>query len=98
MQYTHFVDNLNVETINKLRTAVEIGRWDNGDKLTEKQKESALQAVMLWQANNEVSSSNEPFKINAKGEMQIGKGKTLKDTPLEFQTNDDSNLIFKSKG
>ncbi len=97
MQYQNFVDNLDTETIKKLQTAVEIGRWKNGDKLTDKQRDSAMQAVMLWQANHQQSTTNEPFKVNAKGEFKIGKGEPLRDTPLEFKTNDDSNLIFKSK-
>jgi uncharacterized protein YeaC (DUF1315 family) len=98
MRYQNFVDNLDAQTINKLQFAVEIGRWDNGDKLTEKQKDSAIQAIMLWQANNQDSASNEPFKVDSKGEFRIGKGDKLKDTPLEFKSSDDASLIFKTKG
>jgi len=97
MQYQNFVDNIDAQTIDKLQTAVEIGRWENGDKLTDKQRDSAMQAVMLWQANNQQSGTNEPFKVNSKGEFKIGKGEALKNTPPEFQSNDDPNLIFKSK-
>ncbi len=97
MQYQNFVDNLDTQTISKLQTAVETGRWENGDKLTDKQRDSAMQAVMLWQANNQVIGSNEPFKVNSKGEFRIGKGGAVKDTPLEFRLKDDPNLIFKSK-
>lgn len=97
MQYQNFVDNIDAQTINKLQTAVETGRWENGDKLTDKQRDSAMQAVMLWQANNQANAANEPFKVNSKGEFRIGKGQPLKDTPLEFQSNDDPNLIFTSK-
>lgn len=97
MQYQNFVDNLDSETIKKLQTAVEIGKWDSGEKLTDNQRESAMQAVMLWQAKNQVSSSSEPFKVNSKGKFKIGKGDALSNTPKEFQANDDPNLIFKSK-
>ena len=97
MQYQNFVDNIDAETINKLQTAVEIGRWENGDKLTDEQRDSAMQAVMLWQAKNQLNSSNEPFKVNSKGEFKIGKGDALGDTPFEFRAEDDPNLIFKSK-
>ena len=97
MQYQNFVDNLDAETINKLQTAVEIGKWDNGETLTDKQKESAMQAVMMWQAKNQKSSSNEPFKVNSNGEFKVGKGDAFNNTPLEFRAKDDPNLIFKSK-
>ncbi len=98
MQYQHFVDNLDAETIAKLQTAVEIGRWENGDKLTDKQRESAMQAVMLWQANHRIDNTQEPFKVNHKGEFKIGKGAALTETPVEFKTSiDDPDLIFSSK-
>jgi len=95
MEYQQFVDNLDAATIKKLTTAVEIGRWDNGDKLSQKQVESAMQAVMLWQAKNQVGDVDEPFKVDNKGEFRVGKGKTLSDTPNEFKQIDDPNLIFK---
>jgi len=97
MEYQQFVDGLNAETVTKLQTAVEIGRWENGDKLTNKQKEDAMQAVMLWQAKYQINSDNEPFKVNQQGEFRIGKGEALSETPLEFQTIDDPNLIVSSK-
>lgn len=97
MQYQNFVDNLDASTINKLQTAVETGRWENGEKLTDKQRNSAMQAVMLWQANNQHNGTNEPFKVNSNGEFRIGKGEPHNDTPIEFKTIDEANLIFKSK-
>ena len=98
MSYQDFVDKLDAQTIQKLNTAVEIGRWENGDRLTDKQRDDAMQAVMLWQASHKNIEASEPFKVNSKGEFRIGKGKTFDETPLEFQSNDDPSLIFKSKG
>ena len=97
MSYQQFVDKLDSQTIEKLNTAVETGRWENGDKLSSKQRESAMQAVMLWNATNQ-QQTDEPFKVNSKGEFRIGKGDSLKNTPLEFRVDDDPSLIFKSKG
>jgi len=95
MEYQQFVDNLDVKTVQKLSTAIETGRWDNGDNLTQKQIDSAMQAVMLWQANNQVGDVDEPFKVDNKGQFKIGKGKILSDTPAEFKQMDDPHLIFK---
>jgi len=98
MNYQKFVDNLDSETINKLQTAVETGYWENGEKLSSKQRESSLQAVMLWNAKNEVIADGEPFKINANGEFRIGKGAKMSDTPLEHKTVFTENLILRTKG
>ncbi|MBV1909494.1 MAG: YeaC family protein [Kangiellaceae bacterium] len=97
MNYQDLVDNLDEKTISQLRTAVELGKWDNGDKLTNQQRESAMQAVMLWQAKFEISASNEPFKMNKNGELNVGKGRVIKEAPLEYQVENDPNLIFASK-
>ncbi|PHS14427.1 MAG: hypothetical protein COA86_15930 [Kangiella sp.] len=101
MDYQKYVNHLDKDTINKLKLAVEIGKWDNGDKLSQKQIESAMQAIMLWQASNQIDSENEPFKVNSKGEFRIGKGAKLKDTPIEYKSikdeNDKRELIFSAK-
>jgi len=97
MEYQQFVDNLDAATIKKLTTAVEIGKWENGDKLTEKQIESAMQAVMLWHARHQAGEADEPFKVDNKGQFKVGKGKVLSDTPEEFKQIDDPNLIFSDK-
>ncbi len=103
MDYQSIVDNLDQQTIKKLQTAVEIGKWENGEKLTDTQRDNAMQAVMLWQARNQTVSSEEPFKVNSKGKFRIGKGGILDETPLEFRQNldkqsVDNRIIFKSKG
>lgn len=37
------------EMIDRMRTALEIGTWPDGQKLTKAQKEITLEAVMLWE-------------------------------------------------
>lgn len=100
MSYQQFVDKLDPTTISKLNTAVELGRWENGDKLTAKQQADAMQAVMLWNASQNSKAVTEPFKVNSQGEFKVGKGEVLTDTPVEHKetfTNID-NLILRSKG
>jgi uncharacterized protein len=97
MNYQDFVDNLDEATVNQLRTAVELGKWENGEAMTEKQRESAMQAVMLWQAKYEITGADEPFTLNQKGELKLGKGRVVKQAPLEYRVNDDPNLIISSK-
>jgi len=97
MQYQDQVNQLDQTTIDKLTTAVEIGKWENGDKLTDKQRESAMQAVLLWQANHSEIDKDEPFKINAKGEFKIGKGQSLNQVPLEFRSQPLGDIEVKTQ-
>lgn len=43
---------LNPEIVERLRTAVEIGKWPNGEPLTQEQRETCLQAVIAWEVKH----------------------------------------------
>lgn len=43
---------LNADIVDKLRTAVEIGKWENGIALTQEQREISMQAVLIWESKN----------------------------------------------
>jgi uncharacterized protein YeaC (DUF1315 family) len=43
---------MSVELHASLKTAVELGRWPNGDRLTPEQREHCLQAVIAWDERN----------------------------------------------
>ena len=40
---------LNPEIVERLKTAVEIGKWPNGIALTKEQREICMQAVYAWE-------------------------------------------------
>lgn len=40
------------EVVGSFRTAIEIGKWPDGTKLTAEQRETCLQAVMVWEHEN----------------------------------------------
>ncbi|GHA16862.1 YeaC family protein [Oceanisphaera arctica] len=61
------IKNMPEEVYQKLRTAVELGKWPDGSVLTPEQKESSMQAVMLWQAMHNDNPEH----------MTIGKGGEL---------------------
>ena len=42
------LDSMTPEIHQQLKTAVELGRWENGDRLTEEQKANCLQAVIAY--------------------------------------------------
>jgi len=43
---------LTPEIVDRLRTAVEIGKWPNGDRLTPEQRVTSMQAVLIWEMKN----------------------------------------------
>ena len=49
---TKVVDQITPSIYDSLKTAVELGKWDNGDKLSEEQLENSLQMVILYEAKN----------------------------------------------
>lgn len=41
--------SLTPEIVDKFRRAIELGKWDNGDKLTKDQLQTCMQAVLVWE-------------------------------------------------
>lgn len=37
------------EIHRQLRTAIELGRWPNGDRLSDEQRQNSLQIVIAWE-------------------------------------------------
>ncbi len=73
----------------KLRSAVETGKWENGMKLTEEQKEYAMQAVMLYQGK--VEQSGEHMTVGENGEI-IQKSRQQMKQELQHQTTNQSSI------
>ncbi len=46
------IDSITPDVYENLRTAIETGRWPNGDKLTPEQIEHSMQAVIGWELKN----------------------------------------------
>lgn len=50
--FADMIENITPEIYESLKLAVEIGKWSDGRKLTQEQKELSLQAVIAWEAQN----------------------------------------------
>jgi hypothetical protein len=72
MDFEQLVDSLTPELYQNMKTAVEIGKWPDGTPLTEKQKEAAIQAVMLYDAKH-YGDHDEPFRVKSDGNVELGK-------------------------
>jgi uncharacterized protein YeaC (DUF1315 family) len=84
------------QIFENLQKAVETGKWPDGARLTDEQKENALQAVLLYQAK--VAHSQEHMTVGKDGEIvqksrqqlqQELKQKASNQTPLARFKSDD---------
>lgn len=50
--FVEMIENITPEIYHSLKLAVEIGKWADGRKLTQEQKELTLQAMIAWELNN----------------------------------------------
>ncbi len=80
------------ETYENLKLAVETGKWLNGVKLTEQQREDSLQLVLAYQAK--VEQSNQQFTVGADGEVVMKSKRELKE---EFASEKQDTEIARFK-
>ncbi|AMA46652.1 YeaC family protein [Pseudomonas monteilii] len=50
--FTQMIENITPEIYESLKTAVELGKWSDGRRLTQEQKELSMQAVIAWELQN----------------------------------------------
>ncbi len=80
------------EVYQKLLQAVETGKWQDGNPLTEGQRETTMQAVMLYQAK--ILKSDQHMTVGANGEIvqksrqQFKQELNDKNTIARFTEND----------
>ncbi|ABN61554.1 YeaC family protein [Shewanella baltica] len=61
------IDQMPIEVYERLRSAAELGKWEDGTVLSEVQRESTLQVVMLYQARK--LEQTEHFTIAPDGKI-----------------------------
>tara|TARA_R110001583_G_scaffold12364_10_gene55012 strand:- start:1923 stop:2204 length:282 start_codon:yes stop_codon:yes gene_type:complete len=82
------IDEMPEEVYLRLLSASELGKWDDGTVLTQPQRESTLQVVMLYQARK--LQQTEHFTIGAGGNIN-----ELSKSELKKQFKGDSIAEFK---
>ena len=97
MDYSKLIDSLTPEVIERFKSAVETGKWPDGTALSEEQRDSCMQAIMLYQARHQ--QTDEPFTIDQAG--QIRTGKKMRSEFEGLSTHDklrlDADLLIDSK-
>jgi len=83
------IDQMPEEVYERLRSAAELGKWEDGTVLTEAQRESTLQVVMLYQAR----------RLDQTEHLTIGPGGKLNElskAELKKQFRGESIAEFKA--
>ena len=52
MNIEQMLSILDADIVERLKTAVEIGKWPNGGALTAEQRQTCMQAVIAWEHQN----------------------------------------------
>ena len=82
MDLKNIVATMSPEIRENLATAIEIGRWPDGSKLSDQQKSSSLQAIIAWDSYYG-EKTDEPFRVQKGGEYNQG----VKKPPSKAQEN-----------
>jgi len=51
-KFMRTIGNLSAEIYQNLKTAVELGKWRDGSKLSQEQLELCMQAIIIWEQKN----------------------------------------------
>ncbi|MBW8190688.1 DUF1315 family protein [Neiella marina] len=94
MSVEQLVSAMTPDIYDKLKTAVELGKWADGTPLSAEQKEHSLQAVIAYQALN--LKQTDHMTVAAGGELNVKSKQALKtqfsDNPV---SGDDDIARFK---
>lgn len=82
MNAQQLVDSITPQAYQRLVYAVETGKWPEGTVLTAQQRESCMQAMMLYQSKH--NQQPEHMTVAAGGELHI---KTKNDFKRDFSTS-----------
>ena len=93
MDASVLVKSMTPEVYERLLQAVETGKWLDGSSLSEQQKETSMQAVMLYQAT--VLKSEQHMTVGSSGDIVHKSKRELKnqfsDTPDKIDSATEIN-------
>ncbi|RZQ56827.1 DUF1315 domain-containing protein [Pseudidiomarina tainanensis] len=76
MQFDDLVSSITPDIFERLLQAVELGKWPDGVKLSDEQREHSIQLVMAYQAR--YCPSEEPFRVGADGQLVTRSKRDMK--------------------
>lgn len=84
------IDEMPELVYDRLRSGVELGKWEDGTVLTQEQRESTMQLVMMYQAKR--LNQTDHFTISREGTLN-----ELSKTELKKQFKGEAIAEFKEK-
>ncbi|MGB3727286.1 MAG: DUF1315 family protein [Glaciecola sp.] len=93
MQIEALVASMTSDVYEKLKQAIETGKWLDGQSLTEQQRETTLQAVLLYQAK--IEQSDEHMTVGKDGEIVQKSRQQLQQEFKQAQSNQTNIARFK---
>ncbi|MCW8328320.1 DUF1315 family protein [Photobacterium sp. SDRW27] len=88
MDLEQLLNAMTPEVFQRISTAVEIGKWPDGTPLTQQQRDSAMQAMMLYQSRHNTNA--EHMSVEAGGEIKFKtKAEFKQDFGIEEPAQDD---------
>ena len=70
MTVDQLIASMSPEIRANLTRAVELGKWPDGVRLSDGQRETIIEALMVWQARHE-PNNGEAYTIDDNGEMRF---------------------------
>ena len=88
MNFEQLIDNINPDIYNGLKRAIEIGKWPDGRKLTDEQREHCMSAVIAYDLKCREASERVGFiDRGSKAEGEIcgdDHSDEAEETPLQW--------------
>lgn len=89
-EITKIIDQMPALVYERLRSGVELGKWEDGTVLSQAQRESTMQLVMLYQARR--LNQTDHFTISREGTLN-----ELSKAELKKQFKGEAIAEFKEK-
>jgi uncharacterized protein len=87
-EFQQLINNITPEIYQNLKTAVEIGRWPSGIKLTRHQRQASLQAVIAYETRHfaveERTGYVPPVKNRRCATISHSEKKNIQDEPVNW--------------
>jgi uncharacterized protein YeaC (DUF1315 family) len=93
MQAEQLLAAMTDDIYEKFKQAIETGKWLDGNPLSEDQRETVLQAVLLYQAK--VEQSQEHMTVGKDGEIVQKTRQELQQELKQAQTKQENIARFK---
>lgn len=82
MDFQTLLEHINPDIYQRLKTAVETGKWPDGRRLTPEQRELSMQAVIAWEIERNVPADQRTGFVNTQGSSCHDNDDTA---PLKWQ-------------